>query len=58
MHGRAQLTKTVRYGRFLIHSKLPITQEELRILNHKDYCAISLVWGKVMRGTWRIMEIE
>ncbi len=51
------MPKSVRFGRFLIESKLPITHEERRILNRRTCPAIALVWRKTLAGTWRIREL-
>jgi hypothetical protein len=50
-------TKTARFGRFLIRSKMAISHEEMRTLLHRNYGSIMLVWRKVMRGTWRIVDL-
>ncbi len=52
------MPKSVRFGRFLIESKMPITHEERRILNRRTCPAIMLVWRKMMVGTWNIREIR
>ncbi len=51
------MPKSVRFGRFLIESKMPITHEERQILNRRDCPAIALVWRKGLAGTWGIREL-
>ncbi len=49
--------KSIRFGRFLIRSKIAITHEEMRALLHRNHESTALIWRKVMRGTWRIVEL-
>ncbi len=49
---------SVKIGRFLIRSGMPITVEELRMLNKRDPAAVELARSKVIRGIWTILEVQ